>query len=356
MATETRKSNDNIELCCRGLWKVFGADPGRFFRPGAPGRDDPEELFNAIREQGHVPAVCDVDLEFRRGEISVVMGLSGSGKSTLVRCLSRLVEPTAGELLLGDVDMMAMNEKQLLAVRRQKMGKVFQNFGLLPHLTARENIAFPLELQGVSKEEQVERADKVIDLVRLWGREDSLPSQMSGGQQQRVGIARSLIVDPEIWFLDEPFSALDPLIRKELQDELLRLQDSLRKTIVFITHDFDEAVKLADRIAIMRDGFVVQAGTPAEIVFSPADDYVAEFVKDVRRDALLTCGQAIGPASGLGAGDGPTISADAPMSEGIALMLRSGRSIEVVDGAGNVTGVATPESMLRAMFAETPVQ
>lgn len=356
METERRKSSGNIELCCRGLWKVFGSDPTRFFRDGAADRDDPRALFARMREQGHIPAVCNVDLDFREGEISVVMGLSGSGKSTLVRCLSRLVDPTAGALRLGELDMMAMTDKDLLDLRRQKMGMVFQNFGLLPHLTARENIAFPLELQGVPKAEQIERADKVIELVRLWGREDSLPSQMSGGQQQRVGIARSLIVDPQIWFLDEPFSALDPLIRKELQDELLRLQQSLKKTIVFITHDFDEAIKLADRIAIMRDGFVVQYGTPAEIVFSPADDYVAEFVKDVRKDALLTCGQAALPAASGVAGSGPTVLEDAPMSEGIALLLQSGEPLEVVDASGNLTGIATHESVLKAMFADARVR
>ena len=355
METEKPKSNGNIELCCRGLWKVFGAEPASFFRSGSAAKDDPRALFDKIKKSGHVPAVCDVDLDFREGEISVVMGLSGSGKSTLVRCLSRLVNPTAGELRLGDLDMMAMGEKDLLKLRREKMGMVFQSFGLLPHLTARENIAFPLDLQGVPKHEQMERANKVIELVRLEGREESLPAQMSGGQQQRVGIARSLIVDPEIWFLDEPFSALDPLIRKELQDELLRLQQSLRKTIIFITHDFDEAIKLADRIAIMRDGFVVQNGTPAEIVFHPADDYVAEFTKDVRRDALLTCGHAAVPAAD-GVADAPRIAASAPMSEGIALLLNAHPAIEVIDAEGKPKGIATPESVLKAMFAEASVR
>ena len=203
------------------------------------------------------------------------MGLSGSGKSTIVRCLSRLVEPTSGHILLDGEDLLQASERQLIDLRRRAMGMVFQNFGLLPHLTVLDNVAFPLRIQGKTLSERHVRAREMIELVGLQGREASYPHQLSGGQQQRVGIARSLAVGPELWFLDEPFSALDPLIRRQMQDEFLRLQKMLNKTIVFITHDIIEAFRLADRIAIMREGEVIQIGRPVDIVLNPADDYVA---------------------------------------------------------------------------------
>ena len=207
-----------------------------------------------IRQSGHIPAVCDVSFDVPEGEIFVIMGLSGSGKSTVVRCLSRLVEPEAGVVLLDGEDLLKKTREELIEIRRHRMGMVFQHFGLLPHQTVLDNVAFPLRVQGLSVSEQRTRAQKMIDLVGLEGRESSYPRQLSGGQQQRVGIARSLAADPEVWLLDEPFSALDPLIRRQMQDEFLRLQKLLNKTIVFITHDFLEALKLADRIAIMNDG------------------------------------------------------------------------------------------------------
>ena len=230
----------------------------------------------------------NANIEILEGEIFVIMGLSGSGKSTLVRCLSRLIESTHGQIYFENSDLRKMSDKELIDLRRHKMGMVFQNFALLPHMTVLGNVMFPLEIQGSKKDEIKKKALKVIELVGLKGRENYFPKELSGGQQQRVGIARSLAVDPEVWFLDEPFSALDPLIRKEMQDEFLRLQNLLHKTIIFITHDFDEAIKLADRIAIMKDGLIIQVGTPEQLVINPATNYVKEFTNDILRSKVLT--------------------------------------------------------------------
>ena len=237
-----------IKLACEHVWKLFGPEPARFLH--AQPNAGPEQLAAA----GMIGAVRDASLAIRTGEIFVIMGLSGSGKSTLVRCMSRLIEPTAGRILFEGEDLLEASEARLIEIRRHKMGMVFQHFALLPHLTVLGNVAFPLEVQGVERARREQRALEMIELVGLKGRERYYPRELSGGQQQRVGIARSLAVEPEIWFLDEPFSALDPLIRREMQDEFLRLQNVLHKTIAFITHDFDEAVRLADRIAIMQDG------------------------------------------------------------------------------------------------------
>ncbi|MCB2136926.1 MAG: ATP-binding cassette domain-containing protein, partial [Rhodobacteraceae bacterium] len=250
-----------VKLSCRNLWKIFGPGGAQFLR------DRNGEPSSADLSAAHlIAAVRNASLEVREGEIFIVMGLSGSGKSTLVRCLSRLIEPTAGALEFDGRDLLKANEAELIDIRRHKMGMVFQHFALLPHLSVLENVAFPLFIQGIGRAEREARAREMITLVGLGGREQHFPAQLSGGQQQRVGIARSLAVEPEIWFLDEPFSALDPLIRREMQSELIRLQSVLKKTIVFITNDFDEAIRLADRIAIMKDGAIVQEGTPEDIV------------------------------------------------------------------------------------------
>ncbi len=226
------------------------------------------------------------------------MGLSGSGKSTLVRCMSRLVEPSAGEILFNGRDLLAASPREMIEIRRHRMGMVFQHFALLPHLSVLGNVGFPLEVQGVPRAEREKRAREMVELVGLAGREADYPHQLSGGQQQRVGIARSLAVEPELWFLDEPFSALDPLIRREMQDEFLRLQETLHKTIVFITHDFDEAIRLADRIAIMKDGRIEQTGTPEDLVMRPATPYVAEFTRDVPKAKVLTVAAIMTPDAG----------------------------------------------------------
>jgi len=269
------------KLVCRKVWKVFGGNAKAFL--AANPSPTPAELAAADL----VGAVRGIDLEVREGEIFVIMGLSGSGKSTLVRCLSRLVEPTAGEILFNGENLLAADEKRMIEIRRHQMGMVFQHFALLPHLSVLDNVAFPLSIQGADRGKREARAREMIDLVGLTGREHFFPRQLSGGQQQRVGIARSLAVEPELWFLDEPFSALDPLIRREMQDEFVRLQSVLKKTIVFITHDFDEAIRLADRIAIMKDGEIVQTGTPEDLVLHPATDYVAEFTRNVAKAKVV---------------------------------------------------------------------
>ncbi|MFC6587367.1 glycine betaine/L-proline ABC transporter ATP-binding protein [Sulfitobacter pacificus] len=248
-----------------------------------------------LRKQDLIGAVRRANVQIRKGEIFVIMGLSGSGKSTLVRCLSRLVEPTAGEIFFEGKNLLTMSEAELIDIRRTKMGMVFQQFALLPHLTVLENAAFPLDVQGVDKKTREARAMEMVELVGLKGRENNYPRELSGGQQQRVGIARSLVVEPDLWFLDEPFSALDPLIRREMQDEFMRLQNMLHKTIVFITHDFDEAIRLADRIAVMKDGEIQQVATPEELVLNPATDYVAEFTRHVSRSKVITAGSIVQP-------------------------------------------------------------
>jgi len=281
--------NNTTILECRDVWKIYGAKAESFLE------HTPNPQKGELRKQDLIGAVRRANVQIRKGEIFVIMGLSGSGKSTLVRCLSRLVEPTAGEIFFEGKNLLTMSEAELIDIRRTKMGMVFQQFALLPHLTVLENAAFPLDVQGVDKKTREARAMEMVELVGLKGRENNYPRELSGGQQQRVGIARSLVVEPDLWFLDEPFSALDPLIRREMQDEFMRLQNMLHKTIVFITHDFDEAIRLADRIAVMKDGEIQQLATPEELVLNPATDYVAEFTRHVSRSKVITAGSIVQP-------------------------------------------------------------
>ena len=280
----------SVKLECRGVWKIYGPHPETILEKhnGAPTSED----FEAAHMIG---AVCDANVQIYQGEIFVIMGLSGSGKSTLVRCLSRLVESTTGEINFEGRNLLTMGDAELIDVRRKKMGMVFQHFALLPHLTVLQNAAFPLEIQGVPLLDREDRARQMIETVGLKGREDHYPRQLSGGQQQRVGIARSLVADPDLWFLDEPFSALDPLIRREMQDEFLRLQSMLHKTIVFITHDFDEATRLADRIAVMKDGRIEQIDTPENLVMNPATPYVEEFTRHIPRAKVMRLESIMSP-------------------------------------------------------------
>jgi glycine betaine/proline transport system ATP-binding protein len=343
--------SDNIKISCRNIWKVYGPDASQFFPEGSGLVDDPQLLHRAILDAGHIGAACNVSFDVKVGEIFIIMGLSGSGKSTMVRCLSRLVEPTAGEVILDGEDVLKFSERELIEMRRHKMGMVFQNFGLLPHQTVLENVAFPLKVQGIERSAREERAMSVIELVGLQGREHGYPRELSGGQQQRVGIARSLAVEPEIWYLDEPFSALDPLIRRQMQDEFLRLQRLLHKTIVFITHDFLEALRLADRIAIMKDGVIEQIGTPAEVVMHPATDYVAEFTQDVPRVRVLTVGDILEPAEG----DVTTVDAvrlDTTLEELMPYLAGNNSGIGVKDDNGNMSGQVTPRGVIAALAAE----
>ncbi|MCC0068833.1 MAG: glycine betaine/L-proline ABC transporter ATP-binding protein [Rhodobacteraceae bacterium] len=335
-------SADKITLECRGVWKLFGARAGEVLRSLGSGA-----TVEAIAAAGLVPAVRDVSLSVRQGEIFVIMGLSGSGKSTLVRLMSRLIEPTAGEILFNGQNLLAASDREMVEIRRHRMGMVFQHFALLPHLTVLGNVAFPLEVQGVARAAREERARQMIALVGLGGREDAYPRQLSGGQQQRVGIARSLAVEPELWFLDEPFSALDPLIRREMQDEFIRLQSVLRKTIVFITHDFDEAIRLADRIAIMKDGAIVQQGTPEELVMNPATDYVREFTQAVPKAKVVRADSVMVAAEGEAAG---TVAARTVIADAARLFLGGAAVVAVTDAAGRVIGHLRRDDVTRLLM------
>ena len=346
MHARTRDAAE-IKLSCRNVWKVYRDDAAPYFRKDVS-TGDAGRLALRMRADGAIPAVVDVSFDVHVGEIFVIMGLSGSGKSTVVRCLSRLVEPTRGEVWLDREDLLRKSARELIDIRRHKMGMVFQNFGLLPHLNVFDNVAFPLSLQGLPASECNERVGRVIQLVGLEGRERSFPRQLSGGQQQRVGIARSLAVEPELWFLDEPFSALDPLIRRQMQDEFLRIQHRLKKSIVFITHDFLEALRIADRMMIMRDGMVVQVGAPADLIINPADDYVAEFTEDVPMARVLKASDVLDRSRAVQPGM-PQQSADTSVEdllpllaehrEGISMM-RDGASIGVVTAASVISVLA----------------
>ncbi len=327
-------------ISCKNVWKLFGQAPAAYL---SKARD---RSFDEIRKDGYIAGVRDVSLEVGRGELLVVMGLSGSGKSTLVRCMSRLVDITGGEIVVDGQDIMSLSEKELIELRRRKMGMVFQSFGLLPHRTVLDNVAFPLEMRGQDRHDRRERAMEVIKLVGLDGREDYFPRELSGGQQQRVGIARSLAIEPDIWFLDEPFSALDPLIRREMQDEFLRLREMLGKTIVFITHDFDEALRLADRIAIMKDGAVEQCDTPDRIVLNPATDYVVKFTKNVEKSRIVHAGGLARPMNG-NAVEGPPVAADATVLQLARQLVNEQRELlPVADKAGKIIGAMNRQDAL----------
>ena len=331
----------------RNVWKVFGQ--------GSP--DEAIALAKAgttrqdiIASLDQTVAVRDVSFSVARGETFVVMGLSGSGKSTLIRCLSRLIEPTSGEVLLNGEDLLAMDADQLREVRRGKISMVFQHFGLFPHRKVIDNIAYGLEVQKVDKATRLARANEVLNIVGLNGWADRYPQQLSGGMQQRVGLARALAVDPEILLFDEPFSALDPLIRKEMQDELIRLQKSMQRTIIFITHDFAEALRLGDRIAIMKDGSFDQVGTPEEIVSNPATPYVREFVNDVPRAKVLSVRTV------TVSGDAPvgarTVSASSRIETVIPMLLERDEAIQVVDENGSAIGVVNRHNVASMLQAE----
>ena len=273
-----------VKILCQNLWKIFGPDPQHALTLIKDGMTKEE-----VQEQtGHVIAIRDISFDVKEGEVFMIMGLSGSGKSTIIRCLNRLMKPTKGQILIDGVDLATMGEMELRVARRHKLCMVFQQFALFPHRSVIDNVAYGLEVQGLGKEERHERALGVLDMVGLNGWEYSYPDELSGGMQQRVGLARALAVDPEILLMDEPFSALDPLIRRQLQDEFINLMETVHKTIVFITHDLNEALKLGERVAIMKDGQFIQLGNPEEIVAVPADEYVTEFVRDVPRSKVVS--------------------------------------------------------------------
>ena len=333
--------NESI-LTCTNVWKIFGKSAERFFS-GNTSIDN-----NSLTSAGLIGAVRDANIAVAEGEIFVIMGLSGSGKSTLLRCLSRLIEPTSGVIMFEGENLLEQSEKEMIQIRRHKMGMVFQHFALMPHLTVLGNVAFPLEVQGVDRSQREKRAREVIELVGLEGRESYYPRELSGGQQQRVGIARSLSVEPKIWFLDEPFSALDPLIRREMQDEFLRIQSMLSKTIVFITHDFNEAVRLADQIAIMKDGSIIQIGTPEELVLQPADRYVEEFTNDLARAKVFSA-KSVMVAINPDIPSGGQILHTAKIEDLAEEVINSEHPFDVIDSSGDVVGQITREAVLSVL-------
>jgi glycine betaine/proline transport system ATP-binding protein len=333
---------------CSSVYKVFGENAKKLLAQ-SNGRID-AKIF---KDAGCVVGVNNASFEVYEGEILVVMGLSGSGKSTLLRCISRLTDTTAGDIFIDGQDLLAMTSKQLIEVRRNKMGMVFQNFGLLPHKTVLENIAFPLQVKGKSTDESMKRALEMVELVGLDGRENYFPRQLSGGQQQRVGIARSLAVEPDIWFLDEPFSALDPLIRKEMQDEFLRLQGVLNKTILFVTHDFNEALRLADRIAIMKDGVIEQLDTPANIVLRPATEYVRKFTEEVPREKVLKIESVMEPAVDPSLLGPLQVSKDAIIYMVAEAVLTEPKHVAVVDDTGDIVGSIRASRIINMLFGQT---
>ena len=328
---------------CENVYKIFGANAEKMLKDSNGNVD--AKIF---QENGCIVGVNNASFEVSKGEMLVVMGLSGSGKSTLLRCISRLTDATGGKIFIEGQDLLQLNNKDLINLRRNKMGMVFQSFALLPHKTVVENIAFPLQIKGVKTEDSISKAMDMVKLVGLDGRENYFPRELSGGQQQRVGIARSLAVEPDIWFLDEPFSALDPLIRKEMQDEFLRLQEKLQKTIMFITHDFDEALKLADRIAIMKDGIIEQLDTPANIVLNPATEYVRKFTEEVPREKVLLIADVMDKTKD-NLGD-LKVSKDEIIENVAEKILTQEKSVAVVDNNNNIIGSINPAKIINTVF------
>ena len=330
---------------CDSIYKIFGSNAKKMLESSNGNVD-----AKAFQEAGCIVGVNNASFEVSKGEMMVVMGLSGSGKSTLLRCISRLTDPTAGKIFIEGEDLLAMNNKELIELRRNKMGMVFQSFALLPHKTVLENIAFPLQIKGIKNQDSIKKAMDMVELVGLNGRENYFPRELSGGQQQRVGIARSLAVEPDIWFLDEPFSALDPLIRKEMQDEFLRLQGILHKTILFVTHDFDEALRLADRIAIMKDGVIEQLDTPTNIVLNPATDYVRKFTEDVPREKVLKISSVMDPFNKSEPLSDLKISKDAIIETVDEKILNQEKPIAVIDSDNKVVGVLHATKVIHTLF------
>lgn len=347
---DTLAFKDSPYISVQSLWKVFGNNPELVLTAQYESQDR-----SAILESlGCVVALQDVSFDVKQGETFVVMGLSGSGKSTLVRCLIRLIEPTSGQILVEKQDVSQLSQAELIEFRRSKVSMVFQHYGLLPHRNVLENAGWGLEVQGINKSDRQVKTHEVLDLVGLRGWENAYPRELSGGMQQRVGLARALAVDPDILLMDEPFSGLDPLIRRNMQDELVRLQTELHKTIVFITHDLSEAMKIGDRIAIMRDGRIVQIGSPEEIVLNPADHYVEEFTQDVRRESILTASRLmVDPSAMLSVNQGADSASK--LNKDV-----NGAAIFVVDQENKYLGILSPLGIERAVidqvqsFEESP--
>ena len=347
-STAPPRTDGGPTISVSGLWKVFGPAEQRLGRRTGAATPPRDQIEAAVQEHGGTVAVDDVSFDVQPGEVFVVMGLSGSGKSTLVRCLTRLIEPTFGAIDLDGEDIRKASPDRLRELRRRRFSMVFQNFGLLPHRRVLDNIAFGLELRGDPKAKRLERAREMLGLVGLQGMADRYPDQLSGGQQQRVGLARALAGDPEVMLLDEPFSALDPLIRRDMQNEVIRLHHDLKKTMVFITHDLAEALKLGDHVMIMRGGKIVQIGKPEELVARPADDYVADFVSDVPKSHVLTLRWIMRPVSPADPTDGPEFPATAVIRTCLETAASTDKPIRVVED-GRLLGVVDRARILGAV-------
>lgn len=339
------------KISCKDLWKVFGARCTEAMTAMQAGDVDKDE----IRERfGCVPAVTDVNFDVADGEIFCIMGLSGSGKSTVVRHINRLIEPTFGQVLIDGQDIGAFDASALRELRATKIGMVFQDRGLLPHRNVRDNVSFALELRGMKREVRDAAAEQVLGLVQLSGWGDLMPDELSGGMQQRVGIARALAANPDILLMDEPFSALDPLIRRELQSQFLELSAVMKKTTIFITHDLDEAIRLGSRIAIMKDGAIVQVGTPEEIICQPMDDYVADFVRGISRLEVVKAHSVMQPLAAYQAGNGgsvndlPAAAPGADLAELVDIAMHQSGPIAIVEG-GEPVGVVTLGALLKGI-------
>jgi glycine betaine/proline transport system ATP-binding protein len=345
-SNESPTTDQQPVIRCDSVFKIFG-DKANEMLAGVDGSNVDTKAF---QEAGCIVGVNNASFDVAKGEKLIIMGLSGSGKSTLLRCISRLTDATAGSIFINGQDLLAMSNRQLIELRRETMGMVFQSFALLPHKTVLENIAFPLQVKGVRTQDSITKAMDMVDLVGLRGRENYFPRELSGGQQQRVGIARSLAVEPDLWFLDEPFSALDPLIRKEMQDEFLRLQSVLNKTILFVTHDFDEALRLADRIAIMKDGVIEQLDTPANIVLNPATEYVHRFTEDVPREKVLRIESVMDPFNSSETMSELKVSKDAIIETVAEAVLSEQNPVPVTDENNEVVGVLHPSRVIHVLF------
>jgi len=334
---------DELKVRISNLYKVFGKNPQGVMDKVQAGISKTDLL----EQTGHVMGLNDISLDIPARRIQVIMGLSGSGKSTLIRHINRLIEPTAGEIWIDGENVLEMNPAQLRDLRRFKTSMVFQKFGLLPHRTVEQNVSYGLEIQGVDEDEAAKRSAHWIDRVGLSGFEKHYPGQLSGGMQQRVGLARALATDAEILLMDEAFSALDPLIRTDMQSILLDLQEELHKTIIFITHDLDEALRLGENIAILRDGAVIQTGTAQNIVMKPADDYIRDFVADINRGRVITMRSIMGPVS---SNITATIPASTPLEEALPLLNNiDGQSATVVDKTGTPIGAIDLSTAIEAM-------
>ena len=340
-------ASEQSVIKCESVYKIFGENAKQMLE-NASGNVDAK----TFQEAGCIVGVNNASFDVSKGELLVIMGLSGSGKSTLLRCISRLTDATSGKIFIDGQDLLSLKNKELIELRRNKMGMVFQSFALLPHKTVLENIAFPLQIKGLKTQDSISKAMDMVKLVGLDGRENYFPRELSGGQQQRVGIARSLAVEPDVWFLDEPFSALDPLIRKEMQDEFLRLQSALKKTILFITHDFDEALRLADRIGIMKDGIIEQLDTPANIVLNPATEYVRKFSQEVPREKVLKIEAVMDPITDEQNLSDFKVSKDAIIETVAEKILGQEKPIAVTDSNQQIVGIVKPAKIIHVVFGE----